>query len=447
MANRTSRARAHHVVSAFGLVLFAAHPASADLVFGVEVGAGHSDNIRRVPTGEENETIGALGFDLAWRERTRRLDADATVDLSYFEYLDDTYDGEVVGVADASVVLGIVPDRFSWTFEDSFGQAQADPFAPATPDTRENLNYFSTGPDLSVRLGSAAMFALFGRYSATEYEQSLLDAERLTGGVALRRKPTERSELALNAVTEAIDFEDEVNEDYDRRYLFLSYEITGARTELTTRAGYTWLEQDEGEETGGALFDLSVMRELSPSSTLLLELGSQLTDASESLRSTGGQVGGADITATADPFENRFATLEWRFSRNRTSFILGAGWNEDRYEEQTQFDRTRFIYNAGFNRRISPTLEFGVLGSYTDEEFDETGETSEELSFGANLTWRPGRTLGFVLTFDRFDRNTATTQIGVPPNLGEFVENRVFLMLEYRPLGRALPPVGPAARP
>ena len=35
---------------------------------------------------------------------------------------------------------------------DNFGQVLDDPFQPATPDNRENINYLTTGPDLTFAL-------------------------------------------------------------------------------------------------------------------------------------------------------------------------------------------------------------------------------------------------------------------------------------------------------
>jgi hypothetical protein len=410
--------------------LLSVSPAWADLNYGIEAGVGYSDNIARVDVAETDETIGTLGVNLRWLENTRRLNADATVDLSYFEYLDNTFDSEVLGTANGLIVLGILPERFTWLFQDSFGQAQSDPFAPSTPETRENLNYFTTGPTLNFNFGSNTSLRLTGRYSATTYERSPLDAERTSVGAALARQLSSSSEVAFNVVEESIDFDDPSSTDYDRRNAFLSYELDGARTDITAEAGYTWLERDEpgSEDTGGSLLNLSVIREISASSNLHLSLGTQLTDAGEALRGSleSGAVGGADITASPDPFENRSVSLSWNFSRNRTDFSLGASWNEDRYEEQTQFDRTRLSYEAQFTRRLSPNLDLGLLATMGDEDFDTAGLDSEEVTMGANLTWRPGRTIGFRLTVDRYDRNTSN-------GTGEYVENRYFLTVFLRP--------------
>lgn len=417
--------------------LLTIRPVHAELDYGLSLGAGETNNIGRTDGGERSETIGVVGVDLTWQEQTRRIDADVAVDLSYYEYLDDTYDGELLGTANGSVVLGIVPDRFTWLVQDTFGQVQADPFQPSTPDTRENINYFTTGPNFTLRFGSAGFARLFGRYSTVNYEESLLDTERVGAGLALGRELSQRSEVALNAVSESVEFEDLLNQDFDLHHVFLSYQIEGSRTELSTELGYTWLEHDAGEETGGALVNVAVSRDMSPSSTVRLEVGTQFTDASASLRTSAGQVGGggsADVTATADPFENRFASVQWSFVRNRTSFSLGAAWNEDTYEEQTLFDRTRLVYEAGLHRQVTQTVGFGFRGTLSDEEFENTDLAADELTLAAELTWRLGRRVGLTLTVEHFERDTST-------GVGEFDEDRAFLMLSYRPRGGTRPAV------
>ena len=98
--------------------------ARADLTYEVEAGVGHTDNITRVETGETDETLATIGTRVDWTEDTRRLAADVFADLDYVEYLDGTYDGEIVGTADADLNFGIIPERIIWQVQDSFGQAQ-----------------------------------------------------------------------------------------------------------------------------------------------------------------------------------------------------------------------------------------------------------------------------------------------------------------------------------
>lgn len=420
--------------------LLVAQPAQAELDLGFEVGAGRSDNIRRAAAGETSETIGVVGFDMAWSEQTRRLLVDAAADLSYFEYLDDAFESEVVGTANGALTVGVIPERLTWLIQDSFGQAQTDPFAIVTPATREDLNYFTTGPDFLQRLGGNTLLRLFGRYSSAEYEVSPLDAERNAAGVSVARFPSARSELALNGVAEQIDFEAVDAADYDRDSVYLSYDLDAARTDLNARLGYIWLEPDDGERSGGLLADLNVIREVSAHSTLELQLGVQFTDAAEALRMglDRNVVGGVDISASTDPFEDRSASLRWSFRRNRTGFFLGAGWNEERYERQRNLDRVRFAYEAGVSRRLSSAVDVAVLATLDDEEFDNADVQFDELGLAARLNWRAGRTIGLQLSVERFDRDSSD-------GATQYVENRAFLLITYRPISsttsdmRALP--------
>lgn len=410
------------------MALVVSAAAHAELTGSAEAGVGYSDNIGRVPSNETDETIGTVGLKADWTERTRRIRGDAAVDLSYFEYLDNTYDSEVVGTANGNLGLAIVPETLQWMFQDSFGQAQADPFAPTTPANREDLNYFSTGPDLTLRLGSTGFGRLFGRWSTTTYQRSPLDADRTQAGVALGRRASPRSELSLNAVTESVDFKDAFNTDFDRDSVFLGWNLDASRTTIDAQLGYTWLKRDGADKTGNALVNVVVTRNLSASSVLALTLGTQLGDAGDSLRTQlqGGVVGGGgtQITATADPFENRLASLEWRYNRGRTGFSLGASWTDEEYQTQKQLNRTRYSYTASLSRRLSGEMDFELFGTWDNEDFENVDATADELRTGALLNWRAWRTVGLRLTAERYDRNTSN-------GTGEYQENRAFLTVAY----------------
>jgi hypothetical protein len=404
--------------------------ARAEISASAEAGVGYSDNITRVPENESSETIGTMGLDLLWQERTRRLRGDATVDLSYFEYMDNTYDSELLGTANGTLAFGIVPETLNWVVQDSFGQAQSDPFVASTPETREDLNYFSTGPDLTVRFGSTGFGRLFGRWSSTNYQDSPLDAERTTGGVAIGRRPNSRTELSLNAVTESVDFDDAQNTDFDRDSVFVGWELNASRTILDANVGYTWLERDGADKEGSALISINVSRELTAASTLRLTLSQQLGDAGDSLRGQlqGGVVGGGagQITASSDPFESQIVSAEWAYLRGRTGFRLGASHSEDDYETQTTLNRKRDGVTAGFSRRIATTMTFDLSADFDKEKFENSGLENDELRIAATLNWRAWRRLGLRFIVERYDRDGEGSVTDT-----DFVENRAFLTLAY----------------
>lgn len=405
-----------------------ANLAFAELTYTLEMGAGHSDNITRVEDSEVSESMATTGLTLEWQEQRPRFSADVSADADYVKYLGDTYEGEVVGGADATLNFKVLPDRLSWIVQDSFGQASSDPFSPVTPDTRENINYFTSGPTLEFLIGPA-LAQMFATYSMTDFERSPFDSDRLLGGVSVGRRTPGGNGLALNAVTESVTFKDELNTDYDRDSAYLSYEREGARTEISAEVGYTWLENENGVKSSDPRFLLDVRRELSTSSTLALRLGTQLTDSSDALRTglgsgTGAPGAGGGVSSSASPFENRHASLLWQFNRHRTSLSLGGVWSDDTYDETPQLDRNRLSWNASIGRQLANRFSLSLRASLSDEEFETTGDAIDTLEIGASMSWQIGPTISLRLDLTRSDRSTSDAT-------GEYVENRGFLSMVY----------------
>jgi len=401
--------------------------ARADLTYEVEAGIGHSDNITRVSTNEVDETLAIFGTHVDWTKVTERLDADVYVDLDYVEYLDDTYQGEVVGTADANLIFGIVPERFTWQVQDSFGQAQSDPFSPVTPDNSENVNYFTTGPDLMLNFGTQNAMRLFARYSPTDYEETDLDGESTSAGLSYIRHLSAASRLSLNATTTDNTFDNPANTGYERRSASVGYDFTGGRTTISTQVGYSWMELDDGTKNGGELLELSITREVSSSSSLVLTAGSQFADSGDALRgiAAGGSSGGpGQVLATADPYVNRDVSLTWNFRRNRTGITFGVSFDENEYEVQTQFDRTRVMYNASFSRQLQPTLSFMLQARYSEDEYDVSARQFEDLQATASLTWEMSRHLGLRLSLEQYQRSSSLAD-------GDYDERRAILSVTY----------------
>src|SRR5688572_9039668 len=136
---------------AAGALLAVSVADATDFQYAIEAGAGTTDNITRQPVNPEDETIATVGLDLQLRRDASKVDVDALIDLAYFDYLNDTFSSDLLGIAFADIHAELVPDRFSWVLTDSFGQLSLDPFEASTPENRENVNLLTTGPDFLMR--------------------------------------------------------------------------------------------------------------------------------------------------------------------------------------------------------------------------------------------------------------------------------------------------------
>src|SRR5690606_20595070 len=122
--------------------------------FETELGVGRSTNFARSAITPQDATLKSAGLRFSLLEDTRRVDADLVGDVSLIDYNGSRYSSEVTGSVAGRLGVTLIDDRLRWVVEDSFGQARQDLFTVPTPDNREQVNYFSTGPDVRIGLGA-----------------------------------------------------------------------------------------------------------------------------------------------------------------------------------------------------------------------------------------------------------------------------------------------------
>ena len=401
---------------------------------GVRVGATHSDNIERLPVDELSDTTGELGL-IADVTRTRgRLNVGLASDLRYQKYFNDTFGDELIGGLNGTLSYWFLPERFRWTVQDNFAQTFIDPTAVETPDNRQNINYFSTGPDLRLPLGSRTTLELQARWSQARYETSDSDDERLMGSIGVVRQLGAHSALSINARNETVEFRESTLDDgYDRRSAYLGFNAVGARTRLSAVGGVTALRSFV-QTNDAPMFDLLVARELTTRSVLTLNVGTNLTDSAEMLRrgqTVGGvQPGNENIIASLDPFQSDYARLAWTFTGARTALALGADYREEDHEVTDELNRTTRAGNLRVTRRMSSVLALNVGGEWRREELDQSAITFDEWSAGLGVDWTLSADASLLFRGDHFKGTGDTFAGGGTRN---YTENRFSVAIQYTP--------------
>jgi hypothetical protein len=402
-------------------------------VFGLSAGSIWSDNINLVPADENDGTIGHLGVELQFSRDSRRLQADLDLNAAYEHYFDDNFDNDVVGGFDGTAVLGIIPERFDWFFQDNFGQTRRDALAAGTPDNRENFNYFTTGPDFTLRLGSVTSVRLSGRYSSRDYEDAAFDGESYGAVAALIRHMSSSSTVSLNVESERFEYDDvTVNNEYDRNEAYLRYQLDNSRTNLSIDAGVTQLD-DDGDKSDGELVRLSLRRQVSPATAVALGGGSEFSDAGNSFRASQDRRGveqDPELTlATADAFRRRFGFAGWEFQRNRTGLGLDAEYNKEEYEVLEVLNRSVMRYTAYVQRQMAANLRMRLEARYYNEDYRELDAEIDELHGIVALDWAAGRKLSCRLQYDYRERDASGL------GTSDYRENRVSVFVNWFPLG------------
>jgi len=401
---------------------------TTELQLGVRSSIGVSDNVARSSTDEVSDVIAGIGFVGSWHKPEGRLRGQADFDVAYYSYLDDTFDDRVLGGLSAFAEYDLIVDRLSWMVRDNFGQTEVDPFLAANPGNVENVNYFTTGPDLTLQFGPRTYALIYGRYSNLAYETTQSDNERLEGGLSLRRDLSETMTVSLNGSQERVEYKYiPPGSSFDRQEAYVGLNFERQRTTLELNGGVTWLH-DRGETFDGPLWRVSLTRRIGAYSSVTLYGGEEFSDAGDVFRfgqdvGAGGLDNPDNVFANPDPFERQYVVLGWRTEKERTSFGLSANWEDESYETQTQFDRERYGLRADATHALTQRTQLTASLYGTRQDYRE-GFEEDEWRFDLIYGWQIAQPLYIDFTYRRFFREASNSS-------GTAIENMLFMSLTY----------------
>jgi hypothetical protein len=423
------RIKAAAALAALLAPFVAAH--AEGLAYEVSVGTGTTDNVTRQSTFVKDETIANAGLKVSYDKLSKRVEANLAGDLAYYDYLNGTYDSDVIGNFAGETDVALVLDRVHWITSDYFGQVLGDSFAPSTPENRENLNYFTTGLNANFNFGAQLRFDVGAAYSLTTYENSPLDSTNLIGDIGLTRLISDASEIGLFARQGQLEYEDAISSgsDYDQTEGFLRYSGEGGRTKLATDVGYSRIERNVAGTDSGFLLRLNVARALSSRSTLSLSAGQEFSNsgAAFSASLSGGALS-LDTNAArqaADPFTYRYASLIWSASGTRTGLSLTGSWREQIYEDQTELDQSLVSLGVSVRRDLSPAVNVQLDATYATGKFEQAGVDYSDTLGRLQLQWRMSRRLALSVAYYYGSRGSDAPG-------GDYTENQLWLLLGYQ---------------
>jgi Putative beta-barrel porin 2 len=415
------------------------------LNYGVDAGVGETDNVFLTHTDKVSQTLAVADADIDIEQQRRLFSVDAKGTFSYLDFLQGAFSPELIGRFDGLGRISLIPGTLRWVVQDDFGQAQVDPFAPVTPTNRENINYLSTGPDLYLRLGSVGFVDMTARYGRTEYQVSPFDSDLLLGSIAVGRYLSSGSSLSLDGSAQRVLFANTVqNTDYTRSSAYGDFEAQGARTELSANLGATKVTEGTGSLTG-PLAKLKLSRKLSAAAKLTFTAGRDITDGSTSfsnlqsgaISTIGTVVGGAGATGavstapapvTSSNYTVTYASLNWQYTRNRTTVSASGQWEKDSYDGLPLLDLDRETAQFSIDRQLDRHFSAQLQGSLYRTDYSHTDYAETDGFLGLGITFREQRGLEIRLRYDHESRIAAG--LGAGSNYGT---NIVFLTVGYRP--------------
>ncbi|HEY7379202.1 MAG TPA: hypothetical protein VH542_11005 [Steroidobacteraceae bacterium] len=432
MKNKKRNRRVHGSIALAGTaavlygVACSAEPQTFD--WSILAGAERSDNVKRSSEDEESQTTAIAGAQLRILSDRPRLHTDVNLDAEYRNYLDNAFDDEILGGLDGTLIFGFVPERFTWIVQDNFGQVSNDPREVDTPDNRQNLNYFTTGPDFIFRFGERTRLTLQGRWSDVYYQDSESDNERYTGLISLERDISELLSLSFRGSASRVEYDDSPpNSDYDEQEVYLTLDAHGTRTIASAALGYTELH-DFGTTADELLARFTVTRQIGARSSLSLQAGREFSDTADIFRLDQGAGGvrldGSGAALSNDPFKSDYVYLTWQTRNERTTWKLTGNWRKEAHEQQSELDRRSVGAYGDVERRISPRATLQLEATYWQNDVTGSDTRLDEWSAGGIFSYQVGR------NFSLQARLTHYTGSGTGDE-HDYDENRLYLGVIY----------------
>lgn len=396
----------------------------------IRLGAQHTDNVSRSDANEIDETILTPGAKLSGSKETRRFRGTLDSDFEYQHYLDGTFGDENTSSVNAEAEFDLVEDVLSWVATDSFGVLLSDPFTPEAPDNRENINVFTTGPNLDLNLGARTVLRIGGRFRNAWFEESESDYDELAGSLALIRTLSRNRSLSLNFDAGRTEFDNtELNSNFDRNSVYLDFSSRMSRGAFNLEVGYNALH-DFGEVSSGLLAGLSISRNVSASSSFTLSYSRRFSDAGDffdrfNLAGAGGRET-IETGATGDPFEAESIEIGYDFSRRQTNAYVALSWNGDTFEQESFRDNNRYGGVIGVSRKLAKGWQVDLDARYDEAEFDVEDNDYDEYTIEVNLQKRVSRLVIIRGGYTRIRRDSETAN-------QSFNENRYSLYLVLAP--------------
>ena len=359
------------------------------LVPSIGINVETHSNVKKAEASEVEDTIikPYFGFEIA--DQTDLFLIDMDVRLEQERYQDKTYADTETPDINAYLGWKILPARLLWSIEDSATRKLIDAKASATPDNSQNINVFSTGPDILFATDAwKAVVKL--RYNDASFSESANDSTALTSSLFLNRELNSYSRLGGVFYHQDTDYDSSLNDDYKLSQMYFLYDRDMPFGDFQLKLGSNSLSNELDDKTEP--YGLVRLRYYSASSltagasyrTRFSDPGANLsTPAITTLENMEvGQISSGLISSsTADPYHQDDFNLYIAYAAGMyySKFNYFTESN-DYFGQQDQRDMEGVAIDLGV--RLSSGLGLSFVAWRTQSEFIESyiDETTDNFS-------------------------------------------------------------------
>lgn len=403
---RPVRRRLGLLIAAGTAALFAAAPAAAlEADYGVGYGTVLSNNVFLRPTDEQAEWINMFRGLFSLQDVSDRLDARFFSLLEYRQYTQTDLDDEVLLGIDSSVNWTLSPRRLTFTVEDRFTQAPITPDVAVNPFNRQDVNIFSAGPNLTLRLGRVNTAEFGGRYSNYYLEVSKNGSNRYSAYARLARQISPITRVSVNYEPSYIDYSNNaINPDYTRQDIFFNARTNRLGLDIGFDIGSTFIDRDNAaiRDVEGRLLRGTLTRQMTSDSSLTLSASDQYSDAGRDTLVVNPLLLGSQSPSAVSPtdfvggglYAIQAADIGYIKRRYYGNNILSAFWRQTDFENpQILLDHEIRGAYADFGIDYSAAMTTSFFGNISETNYLRVARTDRDTGIGARVIYRFLRTL------------------------------------------------------
>ena len=433
-------------LTASGVALIAAVVATPHAAFADDfeprgaVGVQYTDNLQRSVESPVDATIGDVraGFDYRRSSETTFLSARTEV-LRRTYWPTSRYPAETLPWADVVGNWSTPSGHFAWAVSDQYGQITDTIGGQLVSSSRQNVNFFTTGPNLGLPIGSSDEIDLLGRYSNAYYEKADIDNHRAGAELRLIHSLSRRQSVSLNAYVGKVEFQrSDLYPSYDVQNAFARFDGETQRMRVSLEAGIASNKTD-ADTVRTPLLGLTLARDLTPSTTASLEYFQGLMDAAESFRfdqmAAPDGVQDIRVLTTADASKAKRGTAALRSGRGRLELSALVSLTKDNYLVSQQLDRTLLDVGVGAKYHAADALTLAGSVAVGRDRLENTNAQTRVATYNAAATWRLGLFTSLVLSIDHYRQDSS---LGSATGLASETRGQLTLVYSRAP---ALTPV------
>ncbi|GGK08924.1 hypothetical protein [Luteimonas terricola] len=387
--------------SALCAALLAAAPFHADafrIDYVVDLGIEHDDNVLMSAIDPADSNALRAGFGFVVSEETSTVQANFGGRFEYWNYVDgpqsNAFDTSLAG----RLNWFFIPEKLSFTIEDSLEMRPIDRFAPDTVDNRQRVNVLALGPNVQFNWSRSVDGRFELRWIDSRAEEADdLESQRLSAALHAIRILDSTSSLSLSLRGQDVDYKHDLTARDHRRYDgYLSYDRQLARLGFGLVAGYTWADYADGSSISHPLIRARAEWAVSARNSLSLGVAHQLTDSSDSAiagitaaTSVPDRLSTASVSLNSSIYEEDRIELNWTYLHDRLGFTFGPYYERIDFLDATAFDETRRGVLMQLSYRLAPTWDLRTYADVARSDFRDLDLRTEDTRFGFGLhkTW------------------------------------------------------------